>query len=364
MKALAIVVLCALYVACAAACEAYHPPPVPVIVGLESGVLTDVRAPLVVGFGMKVVPETLSLKVVLSSTDIEGRLGDEDDDPSTELEVLVSHDPFDGDRFGKTELLEDGLGIKITPDGAFPVGPKLELVVEGGLRSRDGTVLHMRRRIPFSYRVSCAGERPTVLQSGVYFVLLDVEQPVGVQVQLYGVFAVEEATGIISAKFTNADRNPDPALCDGRCTTAEVCRLLPAAECVAPSTRAGNVDEWPDFVPNATPPTGYAFPVQGCAVDDTRGTGLLTAPATMVVQSPNVTIDGLTLTAEFVADGAGGVRASGSLVADSVRLGSTAVGPGKGTMSAVRLPDTAIPAGVPQPDPPPQPKPETEETTP
>src|SRR5690606_36536357 len=125
-------------------------------------------------------------------------------------------------------------------------------------------------------------------------------EPLGVQIQLYGALDVDPATGSLVGQFTNADRNAAQT-CPTSCGSADVCRLLPVPECVPPSQRAGTADEWPDFVPNETPPTGYSFFVQGCAVDDESATGVLTAPATMVVQSPNVTVEALTVTASFSA---------------------------------------------------------------
>src|SRR5690606_38214588 len=128
------------------------------------------------------------------------------------------------------------------------------------------------------------------------------------------------------AQFTNADRNR-ALTCPTPCSNTEVCRLLPAPECVAPSTRAGTVDEWPDFIPNGTPPTGYSFFVQGCAVEDGSGNGVLTAPATMNVESPKVTTEGLIMTASFAPGPDGVIRATGRLTADLVRLGESPLGP-------------------------------------
>jgi hypothetical protein len=211
-------------------------------------------------------------------------------------------------------------------------------------------VRHNRTRIPFSYTVRCAkGTRAEKLQSGVYFVLLEVEQPLGTQIQLFGAIDVDPASGTFVAQFTNGDRNPDGARCPSPCKDIDRCRLLPKPECVAPSLRAGTADEHTDFVPNAEPPTGYSFTVEGCAVDDGNGSGVVTAPATMVVQSPPVTVEGLTMTAFFSPDAQGQVRATGSLTADTVLLGTTKLGAGKGSMTATFIPADKIPAGVPRP---------------
>lgn len=332
------------------ACESYQPPPHAAIEGLESGVLTDSRAPLVIDFGMPVDAATLSVKVALEQTDVEGNLGDEDDDPDTQLQVLVSSDPFEGQVAGKSKLIEDDTKLRIVPDAALPVGPKLVLIVEPGLKSRDGVETKYRQKIPFSYTVKCNADKPTKLASATYFMLLDVQQPLGTQIQLYGAIDVDQASGAFVGQFTNADRNPNQK-CPTPCGAADACRLLPAPECVAPSTRAGTADEYPDFVPNPTPPTGYSFFVQGCAVDDGDAIGVITAPATMVVESPKVTVEALTMTGQFLPDPKGGMRVTGSLVAGTVRLGTNPLGPGKGTMSGLQIPEAQIPPGVPQPPP-------------
>jgi len=330
------------------ACDSYEAPPQPVLVGLTSGVLTDPRAPLTLDFGTAIDPSTLSVKIALFDTDTEGNLKDEDEDPESELRVLLRRDPSEGD-FGVTTDIDANAGRAVlNAQAALPVGPKLVLLVEPGLTSASGRVSKYRIRIPFSYVVKCDAKASTKFQPGVYFALLEVDQPLGTQIQLLGAMDVDPATGSLVGQFTNADRNPKLA-CPTPCGSADVCRLLPAPECVPPSMRAGTADEWPDFIPNATPPTGYTFIVQGCAVDDGEAAGVLTAPATMAVEQPKVTVEGLTMTAQFAPDGKGGVRATGSLTADTVRLGTNPLGAGKGTMTAVRIPDDKVPADVPRP---------------
>lgn len=332
-----------------AACDEYEPPPTPTIVGLESAVLYDAKAPLVVDFGMPIDPATISLSVATFETNIEGDLGDEDDDPNTALNVLFGHNPLDGDIAGRIEFANGNRQVVLHPDSAFPVGPKLVLLVEPGLESVDGRRRNNRTRIPFSYAVRCApSANASRFVNGVYFVLLEVEQPLGTQIQLYGSMNVDPASGTLAATFTNADRNPDNSRCPGGCGAADACRLLPAPECVAPSTKAASVDEYSDFLPNPTPPTGYSFDVEGCVADAENGTGIVTAPAMMVVQSPAVTVAGLVMTA-FFGEGADGqpARATGSLTADTVLLGTSAIGAGKGTMTARLMAPSEVPPGVP-----------------
>ena len=332
------------------ACERYEPPPTPSIDGLQGGLLYDSKAPIELSFAQPVDISTLRLKVAAYETDLEGNLFDEDDNPDTDLKVYVSHDPVDGDVGGHLDVDPDGSVVRFVPDAAFPVGPKLVVLVEPGLRGTGGRTRNNRTRIPFSYSVKCtAGTRAANLKSGVYFVLLEVEQPLGTQIQLYGAIDVDPASGAFVAQFTNGDRNPDGTRCPSHCKDIDRCRLLPSPECVPPSLRAGTVDEYSDFVPNSEPPTGYSFPVEGCAVDDGTGSGVITAPATMVVESPPVTVQGLTMTAFFGPDANSSVHATGSLTADAVLLGTTKLGAGKGSMTARFIPAGEVPPNVPRP---------------
>lgn len=336
--------------AAAPACDRYEPPPTVTIDGLQGGVLYDSKAPLSISFGQPINLATLNLKIARFDTNLEGDLGDEDDDPDTELRVLLAHDPVAGDTGGHIEVDPDGSRLRFVPDAALPVGPKLVVLVEPGLEGMGGRVRQNRTRIPFSYNVRCtAGTRAEKLKSGVYFVLLEVEQPLGTQIQLFADVDVDPASGAFVAQFTNGDRNADSARCPGGCKAVDRCRLLPTPECVPPSLRAGTADEHTDFLPSSEPPTGYSFAVEGCAVDDGEGAGVVTAPATMVVQLPAVTVEGLTMTAFFGPDATGQVRATGSLQADTVYLGTTKLGAGKGSMTATFIPTDKVPPGVPRP---------------
>jgi len=334
------------------ACQQYEPPPDVSVEGMTNGVLDDPHAPIVIDFGMPIDESSVRLEIAFYDVDADGNLPDEEPDAGP-LRLVLRHDPDQGDYAVTTSFENGDSTLRLVPSGAMPVGPKLVLLVEPGLRSQDGRERHYRTRIPFSYVVKCApSAKPTMFQSGTYFLLLQVEKPIGTQIQLFGALDVDPKTGSFVGQFTNADRNPDGSRCPTPCGSSDACRLLPMPQCVAPSTAAGSVDEYPDWVPNATPPTGYSFEVHGCVVDDGMATDMLTQPATMIVQQPAVTVQGLTMTAQFAPGADGVVRATGSLTADATFLGTAALGAGGGTMTARRVPDNQVPPGVPQPPPP------------
>jgi hypothetical protein len=55
------------------------------------------------------------------------------------------------------------------------------------------------------------------------------------------------------------------------------------------------------------------------------------------------------MTAFFGTDASGKVRATGSLTADTVYLGTNKLGAGKGTMTSALIPEAEVPPGVPRP---------------
>jgi hypothetical protein len=346
------------------ACEHYESPPDVAVEGMASGVLLDARAPIVIDFGMPIDESSVHLTVAYYDTDGVGNLPDEETPPKA-LRVLLKHDPAAsgaagaddagaGDTGGVATFEDGDTKLSFTPANEMPIGPKLVLLIDPGLRSKDGRERHYRTRLPFSYVVRCPpGATANNFQVGTYFLLLQVQQPIGTQIQLYGSVDVQASNGALVGQFTKAKRNPN-AVCPSPCPSTQVCRLLPEPQCVVPSTAAGTVDEYSDWVPNDVLPTGFSFEVHGCVVDDGNASNMLTAPATMVVHQPAVTVDGLTMSAQFGPDPQGVVRATGSLTADSTLLGSLNLGAGSGTMTALRLADANVPPGVPQPADPPE----------
>jgi hypothetical protein len=333
-------------------CESFDAPPEPEIVGLVDGVLKDAKAPLVVDFGQPVDKPSLELMIVPYVVDAEGRLADEDDDPSTDITegLLFQHTPRFGDFLGAGVFSKDAARFIITPDAPLPIGPRLALLVEPGLADTGGVKTHARRRLVFGYDADLTCNKPSKrFHSGLYFFLASVKTPIMTQVQLYASIVLDEASGAFIGQFTNADRNRTPGRCPMMCKSTEVCRLLPEPACAQPSDPAGTVDEFPDYLPNDKPPTGYSFTAHGCAIDQPDGSVVFdTAPVDVAVTQPAVTLRNVRLSASFRAE-AGVLRATGSFAADSVLIGITPSGAASGDLTGRSLTEAEAPPGIPPP---------------
>lgn len=332
-------------------CAEYEGPPQIVITGAVDGHLSDTKAPIVLTFSKPVDPATLKLEIARLVTDVEGNLADEDDDPKTFLGPLFTADPLEGDTGGVSILSKDATTLTIKPSAAFPVGASLVLLIEKGLADTTGHVTTTRKRIPFSYQFDLKCDKPSqVFATGTYFFLADVKEPIPAQVKLFASIDVDPATGAFVGRFTNSIRNPDPNRCKPACAPTEACRLLPVEACVAPSERAGTAEEFPDFVPNSTPPTGFSFQTTGCVIDQSDGTAaFITSPVDVAVKSPPVTLRNTQITGSFkiVSDV---VQGTGAIAADDVLLGTTSSGKASGSMAARSIPADQVPPGVPVPD--------------
>jgi len=351
MKRLAISIAL-LSAAMALGCDYYDAPPAPYIEGGEDGVLEDPKAPLVVSFSESVDPKTIAIKIIRVVTDVEGNLADEVAGTEGELNALYSLDTSE-ELGGTSELLDDNSRIRITPVAPLPIGSKLAVLVEAGLKDLKGNVTKTRKRLTFGYSFKLDCNAPTaVFDPGYYFLLADIKQPLKVQVQLWGYFDVDPMTGAVKGQCTNADRNPDPSRCSPPCAQGEFCRLLPAQACVAGSERAGTVDEYVDYIPNETPPTGYTFSIEGCVQDQPDGSAVfVTAPTEVVVQQPAVTLRNVTLGAALLKNPEGVVNGSGALQADEVLLGINPSGKGEGSLQMRSVSASEAPKNVPMPAP-------------
>jgi hypothetical protein len=342
-------------------CAEYEPPPKPYIVGLQEGVLSDPTQTVVIKFTKPVKPETLRARIIRLETDVEGNLYDEDADPNTQVDVLV---PFpyerklvdeDGDEIDPdadktiSELSEDHTTLSLKPIATLPTGPRLALVIDAGLSDTEGHVVRDRQRLTFGYKFSCtATTRSANFLEGTYFMLVDVKKPLSVQVQLFAQFKMNE-DGTFRAQFTNGDRRPNTGLCPSTCRDSEVCRLLPTPACVAPSERAGEPTEYPDYFPFPTPPYGFTFPVTGCVEDRGASAAMQASPVDVVVEKPAVTLQAARFTGAFDKSADGTILGSGSLAAPAVLLNNNLVGPGEGSFKAVYIPPDQVPTDTPAP---------------
>lgn len=181
---------------------------------------------------------------------------------------------------------------------------------------------------------------------GAYFFLADFETPTPTQVQLLAWFDIDPDTGLVTGRFTNADRAPG-STCD--CDDTQACSSL--EQCVLPSTKAGTEDEYADFlVPRPDPPTGYSFTTTTCPVDQPDGTvAFATAPIDLAIEQPPVKLVGLRITAQLAVGGGGVVRGRGTVEADQVILGETESGPARGAVLTRTIPEAEVPADLPKP---------------
>src|SRR6185437_13427609 len=251
--------------------------------------------------------------------------------------VLYTYDPLRGDYGGKSVLSPDATTFTITPTDALPLNPALVLIVEPGLEDAEFHVPTVaRRKIVFSYQLnlSCSAPSKVMPAHASYFVLVDVQKPVGTQVKLFATIDVSD-TGEFDAHFSGATRNPDGTRCTPACPSTDACRTLPGPPaCVAPSTTADSTDEYPDFVINTTA-SAFSFEAKGCVVDQTDGSALfVNAPVDVFVTQPSVTLRNTKLTATFTVDPQGVLRGAGALTADDVLLGTSESGAGTGTLTA------------------------------
>jgi hypothetical protein len=335
-------------------CQKYVSPPVPTIDGLADGVLSDPASPLVIDFSTAIDPSTLSVKVIRFDPDAEGQLPDETGDPTVSLDPLFAHDPVNGDSGGTGTLDPTNTVFTIAPLARLPVGPKLAVLIEPGLKdaAHDATATTaVRKRLLFSYSFTCTGTGSKLLPSGAYFFLLNVVQPLGTQIKVFADLDVDAASGRFVGQFTFAQRLTDPTRCTPACTDGDVCQTLPGPPaCVVPSTRAGTPAEWPDFYANATPPVGFSFTVNGCAEDQSDGTATFaTEPANMVVQQPAVSVNGLVVIASFAPDGMGDMVATGSVTGDDIVFGTSHLGQGSGNVAAQSIAPSEGPPSIPAP---------------
>ncbi len=335
-----------------AGCAVFDAPPEVTIQGLTNGLLPDPTQPIVLLFSKPPVPSTVRIEIARYIIDSNGLLGDQPGNTlNMPLETLFIHDPVDGDTGGNDVLAPDGSSMTITPSAPPPVGGQLVVLVEPGLSDYAGTVTTARRELVFSYTSTLTCDAPVhSFQSGTYFFLVAVEEPVNVQLQLFGRIDLDPATGAFSSQFTKAKRNPDPTRCNPPCPSTDACQLLPTMACVIPSTVASSVDDYSDYVPNPDAPTGFSFANTGCTLQEgAAAASFATAPSDVQVEMPMVTLRNTSISTSFAPDATGTLRGSGTLTADAVLLGTINSGMGQGNVTARSIP-AGTPPGIPGPD--------------
>jgi hypothetical protein len=340
---------CLLAAASLAGCAYYDGPPDPTLAEASEGLLADATKPILVTFSEPFDPATLHVKLAPFITDAEGNLGDEDEDPATELVPTFKHDPDLIDEGGFSEIIDEKT-LRITPAITPFVGAQLVLLFEPGLADKSGNATTVRKRLVFGYEFKCAGGVGTqIFQSGTYFFLVQVEKPIATQIQFFGSIVVDSESGLFVGQFTNADRDRTQT-CPDPCKSTEACKLIPEPKCVVPSERATTVDEYPDYVPNDVLPAGYSFTVAGCVEDQPNNTAAFSnSPADVVVLQPPVTVKSISLGSAFAVDAEGVLRGAGSMKSVDVLLGTSSSGPGQGSLTARIIPEAEVPPGVPPP---------------
>ena len=338
-------------------CPKFDAPPQATIIDLEDGVLPDRTFPVDIVWHEPIDPATLRLRIVRFDTDPEGNL-------LPEAEVFFEGTAAGAEPGGDPMLSPNATlspdfvaySISMPPAKPLPVATQLALVIDSGLRDQKGNAWTVPQVIKFSYALSCVeGEgKPTVFpESTVHFVLVNVENPLSTQLQIFADFRVNPMTGAFVGQFTNADRDAsiDCSPFGFSCTADEACQTVPVreAKCVPPSERAASTDAYVDFTFNNTPPEGYSFTIKGCVQDQADGSfALANQPASLQVQSPPVTVEGI----EFnltIRDEGGVLRTLGSFKAANVSLGETPFGPASGTVVLRDVPAGEVPPGLPAP---------------
>lgn len=346
--------LVALGVLAATSCDKYVSPPELAIIGLQEGRLSSNQAPLEVAFSKPIDPSSLKVKVVRLETDGEGNIeGDPGAAPGTVSPLLFSRDGAGPATGGTAELLDDNMRLVITPtpEALFPVGPALALVVEPGLRSsEDDVATKARRRVSFGYNVASTPDaKAGPFVTGQYYFLVSVVKPLGLQVQLWANVVVDPETGNFVGQFTNADRRTD-TVCPTPCGAEDVCRLLPAPACVAPSEKAVTVDEYPDFYANNVPKAGFTFTARGLVQEQTPGVVTFSnQPTDAKLAQPKVTISAIELVGSFKVDPQGVLRGTGTFKSPLVLLGTIESGPAEGTFEARIIPTEQYDPNAPPP---------------
>ena len=333
------------------ACGFFDPPPSARIEGAVNGQLGQGPSdPLVVIFSESIQKSTLRLKVVKDAQDGEGNLLDEQEPPQVEafqeslsLAYAGDHPQDQAVSFGASfEFSEQSSRphLTITPDSSFSLTSYL-LLVEAGLKDLAGNETGVRQRVPFGYVLKVGGT--TRLPSGYYYFIFNIEF-LSTQLQLFAHLDVTSDTGAWKGVFVDANRKPELNTRPGCPDCADmVCALLPTPSCRTPSEKQSTLDEFSDWLPDPSPPTGFRFDTDGFARDAEDGSIALATPpfdinltigsGEVKVRTQNTIVGG-----EFKElDEAGRFLASGSVGIEDVLVNEVSQGPTQGTFLAMNL---------------------------
>jgi len=335
-------------------CEAYDSPPRASLPDVnELGILTDAAAPLRLAFHEPIDPATLQVRVIRYQVDGEGQLYDEDDDTTTVVDQIYGD--IGGKRSGGIGDLDASKTLyTMSLTKTLPIGPQLAVVVEPGLADEEGNTWTVRQILKFGINFGCGDDlEPTNFPDARHFMQVEVDSPIDTQLQLFADIRIDPDTGLFVGQFTNGDRDPaiDCSVYGLTCDAAtEVCRTLPEPACVEPSKRVATPDEYPDYIHNVEPPTGYSFTVRGCVENKTDALWAFTnEPVDVQVISPPVGVKGIKFNAQFEFDEQGVLRGEGAFSAAELFLGDTPNGVALGSVFMRDIPEDEVKDGFPAP---------------
>ena len=84
------------------------------------------------------------------------------------------------------------------------------------------------------------------------------------------------------------------------------------------------------------------------AEDDTTA-AFVSAPANLVVQKPEVQVNGLVLTASFKKEASGAIRSTGTVTGSEIVFGTARLNSGRGTATIRTVPEAEAPKDIPPP---------------
>ena len=193
------------------------------------------------------------------------------------------------------------------------------------------------------------------LESGKWFLLMNVTKPVNYQIQVWVDMIVDNKTQKATGLFVDADRTAahNGAKCNPKCGfLAPACRTRGVAKptCVSLDHKAASAMEFADWIAVPKQPAGYTFLVKTPVKGSAEPYSLNTLPFNFSAQSGLITVkvEGGKLVMTIKTDPKTKRQTiSGTFSAKKVSLGIIP-GVGQGTVTGVRLANSEWPAGAPK----------------